>query len=385
MKKLLVLFLVFLSITSSIQAQGNVELKEVKQSMSKGDNNGLQATYKNVLIKDVDNTIRQFLAPYKPSFVYAESNKNELIADDVMIPSINDNAIDIHYQMVQNGTDVLLTMFYNLGGVWASSTATPAKYSTIYTLSNRLHGKLLALGMEPEVNAASEKVKAISSELKTLEQTSAKLSNEIESAKKTITTSEKAISENNSDITKLKNNEQTKLAEIEKEKAALSQLNLSGLQEQIKIMEKEKSTAQKTLDKNNKLIAKNQAAITKLQSTNEQIISQNKTQEATVKSKTDEIAKINTTIASNNLVEREKNLVKMQKEAEKLKSSQDKVASNTSKSSGTIEESKSTIAENEKAIADNAKAIEAKKVELAKAQEALNTLKDAQKKLMTTP
>ena len=382
MKKLTLFIAAFLMV-HTIFAQDEISIKEVQQTMSKGDNTGLQSTFKNTNTKDVEATIRTFLAAYKATITTAETNKSELIADDVMIPSISDNTIDIHYQMLAVGSDVLLTTYYNLGGVWASSTKTPDKYTKVYNLSNQLAGKIMAMTMQKSIDDASAKVKTLEADLKTLESDQQKLSAGIEGAKKTISNSEKSIAENNVDLNKLKEQENAKVSDLTKEKEALAKFNLTGLQAQIKILEKDKATAQKLIDKNNKTVAKNQAMITKLQTTNEQLLAQNKTNDATVNNKTSEITYINGTITTNNLVEREKNLAKLEKETEKIKSSQEKVTTSTTKSTGSVEESKNLIATNEKAIVENTKAQEAKKLAISKAQAEMNQLIELQKKYLS--
>ncbi len=378
MNSILKSIVLLLITTSTLFAQETIVIKEVTQTMTKGDNPGLQSTFKSTTTKDIEAAIKSFLSTYKTNIVASETNKSELIADDVMIPSISDNTIDIHYQMLQAGTDVVLTTYYNLGGIWASSTKTPDKYTKVYDLSNKLAGKIMAMSMQKSIDDAGNKVKGLESELKGLESDKTKLANEIESAKKTIANSEKAIAENTSDLTNLKKAETEKVTDIEKEKAALAQFNLTGLQSQVKILEKEKATSQKLVGKNNATIAKNQATISKLITANDQLVSQNKTNEGAVASKTAEITNINGTITTNNLVEREKNLAKLQKEAAKLQSSQEKVTTNTTKTTGNIDESKTLITNNEKAITENIKAQEAKKLAITKAQEELKKLIDTQ-------
>ena len=383
MKKINWILVAIFFVVFNATAQDEISIKEVTQTMSKGDNTGLQSVFKATTTKEVEATIRTFLATYKATITTAETNKSELIADDVMIASISENTIDIHYQMVAAGSDVILTTYYNLGGIWASSAKTPEKYTKVYALTNQLASRILAMTMQKSIDDATAKVKGIETELKGLESDQQKLSAGIESAKKTIANSEKAITENNADLSKLKEQENAKVSDLTKEKEALAKFNLTGLQAQIKILEKDKATAQKLIDKNNKTVAKNQAMITKLQTTNEQLLTQNKTNDATVNNKTSEITYINGTITTNNLVEREKNLAKLEKETEKIKTSQDKVATSTTKSTGSVEESKNIIVSNEKAIAENLKAQESKKAALSNAQAELNKLIETQKKYLS--
>ena len=73
--KILKITIALLFILSSVFAQDKYIIKEVKQTMSKGSQTGLQVTLPNTTTKDVEEAIREVMKPYKTKIDYTDKTK----------------------------------------------------------------------------------------------------------------------------------------------------------------------------------------------------------------------------------------------------------------------------------------------------------------------
>ena len=184
--------IMFLSVI--VYAQ-RVDVVEVNEIFGKETHPALATQVMFTDAKTVMKEFTSFIKNYKPESL--SSKKGMLFADNVVIPEISENAIDVYANIKQKkGSDVVdLVVAFCIGGnmhVTSSQAPTqyPAAYNMLKTFANDLTNKNHNAMLKTAEKALSKEEKKMAS----YEKKDAKLQKSIESYKKDIAKLEKKMS-----------------------------------------------------------------------------------------------------------------------------------------------------------------------------------------------
>ncbi len=201
MKKLIVLALL-IGIIPSLFAQ----VKEGVMSMSQGDKNGLSILLKKTEKKSVEKEWMSFLKDYKGKTKKAKKS-DELMTDDAMIKGMSSNTVDIYSSVVSAGEDTRLTVWYDLGGAYLSSS----KHAEGYAVADKMLNKF---SLKVSRGLVEEELKMQENEMKKLEKDLAGLKKDKEQLEADIVKYEEKIKQAKADIETNLANQKNKESEI---------------------------------------------------------------------------------------------------------------------------------------------------------------------------
>ncbi len=127
MKKILLISLAII-FASSIFAQ-KIEVKEVSGKFRNGNQNALSTYVYHSNLKTVQKEFQNLLKSYKGK---VSTKKGEMIGDDLLIPSVSNNTIDVYAYFVdtKDGAVEVIAGF-DLGGAYLSSSMHQEQYARV--------------------------------------------------------------------------------------------------------------------------------------------------------------------------------------------------------------------------------------------------------------
>ncbi len=193
MKKQLLLLLFCIS-SMALSAQ----ITESEKSMSQGVKNALTLEIPDVSEKFVEKVWKKYIKDFEGKNKTKRDKKaDEWMTDDAEIVSIGAaNTVDVFARISENGNDVYLTMWTDLGGAFVSSTTHPAQYTEAEKFLMRFALLVAKESTELELEAEEKRMKKMEAELKKLERDNDRYHREIETAKERIAKAEANIEEN---------------------------------------------------------------------------------------------------------------------------------------------------------------------------------------------
>lgn len=213
MKKLLFFSLVVVLLsTSSISAQ----VSEQTLSMSWGSNNAMVLEIPNSDAKLVNKLWKSYLDKEYKSKTKWMRKENHWMSDDAKIVGLGGaNTVDIYARADQNGSDVNMIMWVDLGGAYLASETHPDRYNEGEKLLMRFALEVARENTRLELKAEEKNMKGILSDLKKLEGENERYHRDIEKAQKAIKQAEASIEQNLKDqeATNQRIQEQQKLIE----------------------------------------------------------------------------------------------------------------------------------------------------------------------------
>lgn len=200
--------------------QNKIFVKEKTASIGGGSNNAFVVNIYEGNEKIIEKEWKSFMKGYKAKV----ASKKEIFADDALIPSISDNAIDVYAKVEKAGDFYKLTVGFNLGGAYLSSGKHGASAKTAEKMIYDFAVKTSKVAVDEEIKDAEKALKKMESELKNLQNNKEKLEDNIESYKMKIEQAEKDIEKNISDQGDMEKNiatQQETLKAIETKKDAI--------------------------------------------------------------------------------------------------------------------------------------------------------------------
>jgi len=185
---------------SIANAQTNFTTNEVRQFMSKGEQNGIEIILNGTKLEDAKDAVEKLGKKLKAKVV-RDKKSPEIFIDNAIIPTVSANAIDMYVIVtpVDNGSKV--TFFSDLGGAFVSSAAYGTQYAGLEALIKKF-AKEQAIEVVEEQQKAEEKIlKTLSGDLKDLVGKKADYIKDIEKAKALILQREADIQKNDADQT----------------------------------------------------------------------------------------------------------------------------------------------------------------------------------------
>ncbi len=197
LKTIYIFFALILSFNLSL-AQQTFSTNEVRQYMSKGEQNGIEIILNGSNISNTKDALKKLAKKYGAKMV-AEKKSPEIMLDNAKISLVSANTVDVYAisTPVNNGTKV--TFFTDLGGAFISSYAYGSQYAAMDAVIKEFAQSLAIATVSNQLNDEEKALKTLSKELNSLQKTKDKTLKSIEPAKKSIAEMEQSVIKNDAD------------------------------------------------------------------------------------------------------------------------------------------------------------------------------------------
>lgn len=191
-------FIIALLITISAQAQNTFVTNEVRQFMSKGEQNGIEIILKGSSVNKAKEGLKSLAKKYKAKITSSKKSPETFI-DNAAINTVSANTVDIYAIVtpVENGSKV--TFFTDLGGAFITSAAYGTQYAGMDAVIKDFAQSQALSAVGDELKSEEKTLKTLEKELKSLKKNKEKTLKEIEKAKAKIATWESDIVRNTND------------------------------------------------------------------------------------------------------------------------------------------------------------------------------------------
>lgn len=181
-----------------VYGQRTFTTNEVRQFMSRGEQNGIEIILNGISTNDAKDGIKKLSKKLDAKFV---SNKKspEILLDDARVSSVSANTIDIYAIItpIDNGSKV--TFFTDLGGAFITTYAYGTQYAAMEAIIKDFAQDRAFADVSDQLKAEEKFLKTINKELKSLKKDKEKTLKEIEKAKAKIADLEKTVIKNDAE------------------------------------------------------------------------------------------------------------------------------------------------------------------------------------------
>lgn len=191
MKQLLLL--VFVLVCGTTFAQVNEGLR----TMPKGKNNAVSIMLKKTNKKEVEKAWNKYIGDYKGK-TKLNKKTNITFTDNAEIKEMSDNTVDVYAQVVEQGADTELVVWYNLGGAYVSSSEHAQAYGKANAMLIEFAGQVSTAAIEELLAEEEDKLKKLEKDQEDLKKDKKGYENEIQKCEEKIAEAKKDISENES-------------------------------------------------------------------------------------------------------------------------------------------------------------------------------------------
>lgn len=206
----------FLSIVCFAISFGQIE--EAQKAMSTGVETAFSIVIPDASEKSMEKIWKSYMKPYK-----GKTKKNrktsEIFTDNATIPELSSNSVDVYVKMNEVNGEVLLSVWFDLGGGFLSSETHPDKVNAaqIFVLQYALAVSKKATG--DELKNEEKNLKKLEKDLARLEKENSTLHKNIEMYKKKIEEAEASIKNNETEQVDKKDeieNQKEKVGDVKK-------------------------------------------------------------------------------------------------------------------------------------------------------------------------
>lgn len=196
--KLSILSMTLLLVSSTIKAQSQFTTNEVRQFMSKGEQNGIEIALNGTKPDDAKDAVEKWGKKMKGKVIHDKKNP-EIFIDNAQIPTVSANAVDIYAVITPIDNGSKLTIYTDLGGAFVSSAAYGTQYAGLEAVLKKF-AKDQAIEVVEDQQKSEEKVlKTLNGDLKDLVKDKEGYLKDIEKAKALIQKREQDIAKNTTD------------------------------------------------------------------------------------------------------------------------------------------------------------------------------------------
>jgi hypothetical protein len=183
---------------SEANAQTIFTTNEVRQFMSKGEQNGIEIILNGTKPDDAKDAIEKFGKKLKAKIV-RDKKSPEILIDNAQISTVSANVVDIYVIItpVDNGSKV--TFFSDLGGAFVSSAAYGTQYAGLEALFKKFARDQAIASVEDQQKSEEKILKSLNGNLKDLVKDKADYIKDIEKAKALIQQREAEIIKNDAE------------------------------------------------------------------------------------------------------------------------------------------------------------------------------------------
>ncbi len=202
MKKLLskisttILFIAF-AINVSF-AQTTFITNEVRQYMSKGEQNGTEIILNGSSVNDVKDALKKWSKKLDGKYISSKKS-TEVFIDNASLKSVSANTIDLYVIVSPIDKGSKITVFTDLGGAFLTSYAYGTQYVAMEAQLKDFAQSLALGNVSDQIKKEEKYLKTINKDLKSLIKDKGKAIKEIDKAKGTIQKREAEIVKNDAD------------------------------------------------------------------------------------------------------------------------------------------------------------------------------------------
>lgn len=201
MKRSIQLFITAMIVLISIsaaKAQTTFTANEVRQFMSKGEQNGIEVILNGTKPDEAKDAISKWAKKMKAKVVMDKKNP-EIFIDNAQIPTVSANVVDMYAIVtpVDNGSKV--TIFTDLGGAFITSAAYGSQYAGMEALMKKFARDQAIAVVEEQLKMEDKNLKTLNGNLKDLIKDKEGYIKDIEKAKALIQQREQDIIKNDAD------------------------------------------------------------------------------------------------------------------------------------------------------------------------------------------
>ena len=184
---------------SFAKAQATFTTNEVRQFMSKGEQNGIEIIIKGLKQDDAKDAVEKMGKKLKAKVVRDKKNP-EIFIDNAQIPNVSANAIDIYVISTPADNGSKITFFSDLGGAFVSSAAYGTQYDGLEALIKKFAKDQTIILVEDQQKSEEKILKTLNGNLKDLMKDKADYIKDIEKSKALILQREQSIIINDADL-----------------------------------------------------------------------------------------------------------------------------------------------------------------------------------------
>lgn len=189
---------VLLASATSVFAQSQFTTNEVRQFMSKGEQNGIEINLNGTKPSDAKDAVEKWGKKMKAKIVTDKKNP-EIFIDNAQMPTVSANTLDIYAIVtpIENGSK--LTIYTDLGGAFVSSAAYGTQYAGLDAALKKFAKDQAIVVVEDQQKAEEKILKSLNGDLKDLGKDKDGYLKDIEKAKELIQKREQEILKNDAD------------------------------------------------------------------------------------------------------------------------------------------------------------------------------------------
>jgi hypothetical protein len=214
MKSLTTLF--FLTMTligNSVFAQKEISVTEGTATMSLGERTGYTITIDKAEEKETVKAIKTWLGEMQKKAEIEETAKHELKMTSLVNASLSADPINVYFLFTEYSDYIKVTGFFEVNLVFVSSTTMPEKVEASKNFMRRFGMRMEKIAIEAELVTAQKELEKRNNEQAALEKKNNQLNEQIKECEETIKNAKTDLAENS-------NSQDSKKAEIAKQKAA---------------------------------------------------------------------------------------------------------------------------------------------------------------------
>jgi hypothetical protein len=191
-------FAILLFSLSTAKAQSQFTTNEVRQFMSKGEQNGIEIVLNGTKPEDAKDAIEKWGKKMKAKIVRDKKNP-EIFIDNAQLPTVSANVIDMYAVVtpVDNGSKV--TIYTDLGGAFISSAAYGTQYAGLEASLKKFAKDQAIVVVEDQQKSEEKILKSLNGDLKDLKGKKEDYLKDIEKAKALIQQREQDIIKNDAE------------------------------------------------------------------------------------------------------------------------------------------------------------------------------------------
>ncbi len=185
---------------TAVNAQSQFTTNEVRQFMSKGEQNGIEIILNGTKLEDAKDAVEKWGKKMKGKVTRDKKNP-EIFIDNAMIPTVSANAIDMYVILTPIDNGSKMTVFSDLGGAFVSSAAYGSQYAGLEANIKKFAKDQAVIVVEDQQKSEEKVLKTLNGDLKDLVKDKEGYLKDIEKAKALIKQREADIAKNDADQT----------------------------------------------------------------------------------------------------------------------------------------------------------------------------------------
>ena len=199
---------------AGVQAQSKFVVNEVRQYMTKGEQNGFEIILNDVTKDKFSDAFEEKMKKYKGKITSSKKSP-EVFVDNAVITSVSPNPVDVYYYLTPIGTTgVKCTAYVDLGGIGGTFVSSAGHAQAFAAMENEIRN----IAKEATIATIDDQIKLEEKNQKKLEEEFKSLQKDKDSYIKEIEKAKALIAQREADIVKNEQDQATKSQQVEIQK-----------------------------------------------------------------------------------------------------------------------------------------------------------------------